>query len=90
MKTLVKFWKAESALIVACIVALAGVITLPGPWAKVLGVLLPLLGGGAVRRTVWAPDSHQAAVQAAVQAALAIVMPPPTVPVPPVTPPAPS
>lgn len=65
MSLIVKWWRAESALIASIIVALAGVITLPGSWEKILGALLPLIAGGAVRQTVWAPPAVQSAVQAA-------------------------
>jgi hypothetical protein len=75
MSTIVKWWKAESALIAAVIVALAGVVTLPGSWEKVLGALLPLIAGGAVRKTVWAPDTVQGAVQAAATQTAAALAP---------------
>jgi hypothetical protein len=65
MKAILKLWRSESALIVAVVLAVAGVITLPGPWGKALGVLLPLLGGGAVRSTVYTGTTLEKAVQAA-------------------------
>jgi hypothetical protein len=36
-------------------VAAAGLI--PGVWGKLIGIVLPLLGGQAVRQTVFAPDT---------------------------------
>ena len=65
MTTIARWWRAESAMIASIVVALAGAITLPGPWEKLVGALLPLIAGGAVRRTVWAPDTVQGAVHAA-------------------------
>jgi hypothetical protein len=85
MTTIIKFWRAESAMLASIVIALAGAITLPGSWEKVLGALLPLIAGGAVRQTVWAPDTHAAAIQAAAASVAAQLTPdgpadPPTPP----------
>ena len=52
-----KTWQAESAMIIAVVLALVGAGLIPGMWGKILGAVLPLLGGGAVRATVYAPDT---------------------------------
>lgn len=65
MTRLVRVWRAESAFVVSVLLALVGAGLIPGVWGKVLGAVLPLLGGQAVRATVWAPDTAQAAVHAA-------------------------
>jgi hypothetical protein len=57
VKAITKFWRAESALIVGIALALAGAGLVPGVWGKVILTVLPLLGAGAVRKTVWAPDT---------------------------------
>lgn len=55
MKRLVDFWKADSARIMSIILALAAAGLIPGVWGKAIGVVLPLLGGQAVRQTVYSP-----------------------------------
>ena len=75
MATIAKLWKKESALVVAVLLAVAGVVTLPGGWGKVLGTVLPLLGGGAVRSTVYTGTTLQRAVEAAAGAVAAQLNP---------------
>lgn len=65
MKTIVGWWKADSARLMSIALALVAVGVIPGVWGKVLGAVLPLLGGQAVRQTVWAPATVENAVQAA-------------------------
>jgi hypothetical protein len=55
VKQIIAFWRAESALIMSIILALAAAGLIPGVWGKVIGVVLPLLGGAAVRQTVSSP-----------------------------------
>lgn len=55
MKRLVDFWKADSARITSIVLALAAAGLIPGVWGKAIGVVLPLLGGQAVRQTVYSP-----------------------------------
>jgi len=62
LKTLARLWKAESPRVLSIILALAAAGLIPGTWGKAIGVVLPLLGGQAVRSTVWAPATAQAAV----------------------------
>lgn len=57
MKKLVEFWKADSARIVSIVLALAAAGLIPGTAGKVIGIVLPLLGGQAVRQTVFAPQT---------------------------------
>lgn len=51
------FWKEESASIVSIILALVGVGVIPGTLGKILGAVLPILGGQAVRATVYKPST---------------------------------
>lgn len=78
MKKLAAIWNAESATIISIILALAAAGLIPGTAGKVIGVVLPLLGGQAVRQTVWAPTTAARAVQDAA-AAVASQLAPDTV-----------
>lgn len=69
MDALRKLWRAESARVVSIVLALAAAGFIPGTAGKLIGVVLPLLGGQAVRQTVWAPDTAEAAVEAAARPA---------------------
>lgn len=68
MSRLAALWKAESARILSIVLALAAAGLIPGVWGKVIGVVLPLLGGQAVRQTVWAPAAVQRVVEGAATA----------------------
>jgi hypothetical protein len=57
VKTIAKWWKAESAMIVAVALALVNASVIPGVAGRILGAVLPIIGGAAVRQTVWAPDT---------------------------------
>jgi hypothetical protein len=57
MGMIVKVWRADSARLMSIVLALVAVGVVPGVWGKILGAVLPLLGGQAVRQTVWAPDT---------------------------------
>ena len=57
MKRIVGWWRSESAMLTAILLALVNASLIPGVTGKVLGAVLPVLGGGAVRQTVWAPDT---------------------------------
>lgn len=57
MKIIVKWWRAESAMLVAIALAVVGAGVVSGTWQRVLLGVLPLIAGGAVRQTVWAPDT---------------------------------
>ena len=59
---LVKLWRQESALIIGIVLALVNASVIHGTLGRTLGAVLPLLGAGAVRSTVWAPATAQAAV----------------------------
>jgi hypothetical protein len=48
-------WQAESARIMSIILALAAAGLIPGVWGKVIGAVIPILGGQAVRATVFSP-----------------------------------
>lgn len=65
MKKIVGWWRSESALIIGILIALVNASLIPGQAGKILGAVLPVLGGGAVRQTVWAPDTAAGAVSAA-------------------------
>lgn len=60
-----KWWKAESATIIGIILALAGAGFVPGAWGKLVLTVLPLIGAGAVRQTVFAPQTVVDTVTAA-------------------------
>lgn len=55
MKKLVAWWKGDSARIFSIVLALAAAGLIPGTAGKIIGVVLPLLGGQAVRATVSSP-----------------------------------
>lgn len=55
MTKLMSWWKAESATIVGIVLALINASVINGTAGKILGAVLPLLGAGAVRHTVFAP-----------------------------------
>lgn len=57
MKQLLGWWRAESARITSIVLAIAAAGLIPGVWGKLIGIVLPLLGGQAVRQTVFAPDT---------------------------------
>lgn len=57
MKKLVGWWRAESALIIGVVLALVNAAVIGGTTGKVLGAVLPLLGAGAVRQTVYSPTT---------------------------------
>lgn len=70
MKKLIDFWKADSARILSIVLALAAAGFIPGVWGKLIGVVLPLLGGQAVRSTVSSPfDVAEKVTQAATSVA---------------------
>jgi hypothetical protein len=52
---LTHLWQAESARIMSVIVALAAAGLVPGTWGKVIAIVIPLIGGQAVRATVFSP-----------------------------------
>jgi hypothetical protein len=54
MSRLVGFWRAESARIMSIVLAIAAAGLIPGTAGKLIGIVLPLLGGQAVRQTVFA------------------------------------
>lgn len=64
MKSIVNFittwWKKESALIIGIVLALAGAGFVPGTGGKLALTILPLLGAGAVRQTVYSPLTVEA------------------------------
>jgi hypothetical protein len=55
VKRIAEFWRAESARIMSIVLAVAAAGLIPGVWGKLIGIVLPLLGGQAVRQTVFAP-----------------------------------
>lgn len=55
MKKLVALWSAYSARILSIVLAVAAAGFIPGATGKLIGVILPLLGGQAVHSTVFAP-----------------------------------
>lgn len=57
MSMLVELWKMESARVMSILLAIAAAGLIPGVWGKLIGIVLPLLGGQAVRQTVFAPDT---------------------------------
>lgn len=65
MRKLAGLWRAESALGIGIVLALVNAAVIGGTWGRALGAVLPLLGAGAVRKTVWAPATAVGAVQAA-------------------------
>jgi hypothetical protein len=65
MNALVKFWKADSARIMSILLAIVAAGLIPGTIGKVIGIVLPLLGGQAVRATVFAPATVAAKVEEA-------------------------
>jgi hypothetical protein len=75
MTTIVKWWRAESALIASIALAIVGAGVVHGIWEKVLLAVLPLIAGGVVRRTVWAPDTVEATVQATAESVASQITP---------------
>ena len=82
MSSIVKWWRAESAMIVAVALAIVGAGVVSGIWQRVLLGVLPLVAGGAVRQTVWAPDTVAALTATPVGAPADAAPPPLATPVP--------
>jgi hypothetical protein len=75
MKKLLDFWKQNSAHIVAIVLALVAAGLIPGTLGKVLGIVLPLLGGQLVHNTVFAPATVVQKVTDAATQAVATITP---------------
>lgn len=55
MNQIIAFWRKDSARIMSILLAIAAAGLIPGTVGKTIGIVLPLLGGQAVRQTVFTP-----------------------------------